>query len=189
MMTYFRVLHDREYQPLWRWGVPEVFHFDQHAPVRLTEAWQELIFSMNPGMDGQGFRSLLAYNRAFTNGTGFDGNPARADYINRLNLDKKLPLLDKARVCGGAKIKGTVIRNTVTILTLDGRRPPPPLSYVLACPWLYFEAITVRSDGSNGRFPQNGGEPVLMPLVAGGGVTVKLRPPRDKMPYPFLEEV
>jgi hypothetical protein len=188
-MTTYRVLHDREYQPLWRWGVPEVFHFDQHAPVRLTEAWQKLIFSMNPGMDGQGFRSLLAYNRAFTNGTGFNGNPARADYINRLNLDKKDSFFDKARLCGGAVIFGYVIRNKVTILTLDGRRPPPSLEYVLSRPWFYYEAITVKADGSNGRFPQNNGEPVLMPLVAGGKVTVNLRPPKYKMPYPFLEEV
>ena len=43
------VAHDREYGPIWRENVPEVFHFDQDRPTILTEEWQWFVFRFNDG--------------------------------------------------------------------------------------------------------------------------------------------
>jgi hypothetical protein len=190
-MIYFKVLHDIQYQKIWRTNVPEVFHFDQNAATKLTKAWQELIMKMNPGMTGRGFRSLLRYDRAFTNFTGFDypKHSPRADFINEIDVDAQLPYFDKCRICGGAVVRGVLNGNTLTVETLDGSKPPPTVAYVMSKPWLYFKAITVKEDGSNSNFPQNGGKPIYIPLVATGRVTVSINTVRLKTPYPFMKRV
>ena len=186
-MTTYRVIHDWEYQGIWRSGVPEVFHFDQVGSVWLTREWQELIYALNPGMTGKGFRSLLGNKTAFCNGTGFDGGVPRADFINMRDLKAKLPRLDKARLCGGAIINGTLAITIATIRALNGNVKPPSLQYVLDHPEFYFECVTVRADGSNGRFPQNSGRPVYMPLVSSVTLTIHTKPIQYSKPYPCIK--
>jgi hypothetical protein len=182
------VVHDSGYQKIWRFDVPEVFHFDRAQATKLTAAWQKLIMALNPGMTGGGFRSLLKYDRAFTNFTGFDqpGKPPRADFINHRDTNASPPVVDKARVCGGAILHGTLKGAVLTVETLNGLKPPPSLKYVLARPWLYFEAIVVKADGTNDPFPQNGGRPVYFPLVASGPITVKINTIFPARPYPLV---
>lgn len=185
---FFKVGHDRDIGPIWRKNVPEVYHFDQSQPTKLTRAWQEFIMELNPLMDGKGFRSLLKWDRAFTNISGYDhpsGKP-RADFINHRDEDEKLPVVDKCRVCGGATLAGKIVNGKLVIETLDGSKPPPSVSSVLAKPWLFFTCFIVKPDGSVENFPQSGGRPVYFPLVASGIVTVRLNTIIPNKPYPYI---
>lgn len=195
VITGWKVLHDwQTKQVQWRGldkGVPEVFHFDQDAPTQLTHAWQHFIMALNPGMSADGWRSLAKWDRAFTNGTGYD-NPngnKYADYITPKDTDKKPPVEDKCRCCGGANLHGTVSNGILIIETLDGSKDPPALDWVLARPWLYFRCYTIKPDNTNGDFPQNGGKPVYWPLVANGKVTVKINTLIKEKPYPQVVPV
>lgn len=195
ILTGWKVLHDWETkQEQWRGtksGVPEVFHFDQDAPTKLTHAWQDFIMALNPGMTGDGWRSLAKWDRAFTNGTGYD-NPngsIYADFINKRDMTAKPPVEDKCRCCGGANLHGTVSNGVLTIETLDGSKDPPALDWVLARPWLYFQCYTIKPDNTNGDFPQNNGKPVYWPLVANGKVTVKINTLIKEKPYPQVVPV
>lgn len=191
-MTEYLVLHDTEYQFIWRENVPEVYNFGGIlGATNLTRAWQEFIMALNPGMTAHGFRSLLSWDRAFTNGTGFDqpGKPPRRDYINNRDLKAKLPRLDKVRVCGGAILHGKRVGDVLIVETLNGRKKPPPVEWVKARPWLYFRACTVLPDGSTAEFPQNGGRPVYMPLVSSGVTTVRLYHAVIGKPIPYVVDV
>ena len=188
-MSEYRVCHDREInETMWREGYPEVFTLANSA-TQLTKEWQLLIMVMNPGLSPKGFRALFNWCRALSNGpAGFDfpGGSPRADFINGRDENAKLPRLDKVRVCGGAILHGTQIGNVLIVQTLNGRKAPPSVDYIMSRPWLYFEAITVRSDGSNGRFPQNGGRPIYIPLVASGVVIVRINTKKVGKPYPYI---
>lgn len=187
----YRVCHDLEYQTQWRGiraAVPEVFHFDMSAPTKLTKPWQELIMALNPGMPAPAFRSLLKHDRAFCNkSNGFDYKDVkRADFINGIDLGAKPPINDKCRCCGGAILRGKRNGDLLKIETLDGSKPPPSIEWLRARPWLYFRCYTIRPDGTLGDFPQNGGKPVYMPLVATGSVTVRIGKIVKGKPYPLV---
>lgn len=188
-MAEYYVAHDREYQKeIWRGDVPEVYHGDRDLSTKLTEAWQWLIFNLNPGITEAGFTSLLKYDRAFTNYTGFGAlGRERANYIKGENLDCQLPRWDKWRLCGGTKIRGKYLGgNRLLVETLNGLKRPPSVSWVRARPWLFFEALIVKWDGSTQPFPQNGGNPVWVPLLASGPAIVKIGVKRVATPYPYL---
>jgi hypothetical protein len=162
----FRVLHDIELGPLWRQNVPEVFPLNGNR-TPFGRDWQLLSYAMNPKMTGQKWRSLYAYNRAFTNGTGFNGPEPKADHVNGFDLDAPEPAWDKARFCGGAGVSGTVLGPDLIVEILDGNAAPPTLEWLMARPWLYFHAVNVTADAIT-KFPQNDGRPVLVPLVGSG---------------------
>lgn len=210
----YRVLHDREIvypaghkhygEPvLWRHTVPEVFHFNQIAAWKITEPWQKLIMALNPGMlgdskpidDGGGYRNLLWYNLAFTNGPGYD-NPngiKRADFINHRDESAKPPVADKGgRICGGAIVLAQPWKgNTVRVLALNGTKAPPSIAWLKERRYLYFECLTVHEDGSNGRFPQNGhgARPVFFPFAAGRDISIAVGKPVYGKPFACLREI
>jgi hypothetical protein len=134
-----------------------------------TRDWQLLSKALNPDMTGNKWRSVYADDRAFTNGEGFNdpGDP-RADYVNSLDLTCKDPKFDKSYVCAGATLGGHDDGRFATVEILDGRGAAPTLEWLLAHPWLIYHAVTVREDGSIGRFPQGEGRPVIMPLIGTG---------------------
>lgn len=167
----WRVRHDQELGSLWRTGVPEVFVLNERR-TPFGESWQRLSFALNPGMTGERWRALYDYQRAFTNGTGFDKDP-RADYVNGRDLGAGLPAWDKTRVCGGATVTGFVDGGDLVVGILDGNQPAPALGWLLAHPWLYFHAVNVTAGGIT-RFPQNEGRPVLVPLVGSGVARIPL---------------
>ena len=185
----YRVKHDAERGPLTRWRVPEVYWFDEGHNFELTQDWQELWFelfcygapSLPPNLAKSRWRSLLDYEKAFSNGTGFnDPDDSRADYINKENLNAPNPETDKDRFCGGATLKGVVDGNDLVFEVMTEKKPedaevwPPTLEWLLARPWLYFHATIVYKKRI-GMFP-NGHqknlkifEPTLVPLVARSG--------------------
>lgn len=169
---------------------PEVYWLDGDM-VKLTEAWQKLIFEMNqPYMSKKQYRQNLGYNVAWANDTGFNesGDPRR-DYINKLDLTAKYPFLDKCRICGGAKIRGVEQDGILTIEVLDGAKPPPKWSDLKLKPWLYFRAWIVRTDGSVIDFPYCAGKPVIMPLVGIPPVRVKLNLNEPDRSTPYIKRV
>ena len=106
----YRVLHDAERGPLWRWSVPEVYPVGGVA-IPLNEEWQLFTKALNPDMTPIKWRRLMGYKTAFNNfDSGFDypGGTAKPDYVNRLDLTATGKLkYDKSRVCGGAVVTGT----------------------------------------------------------------------------------
>lgn len=183
----FRVLHDWELWKLglledgkhwdWRAGYPEVFILQATHVVKMDVELQHLMYDLftagTPSMKettrkGK-WRSLYQYDRAFTNGTGFnDDSDPRADYINMQDLEYELPKLDKTRVCGGATVRGEVDGDWVWVETIQADSLPT-IGYVLGRPWLYFHATTSRDASGEpavGRFPQGDGEPCFVPLVS-----------------------
>lgn len=185
-MAEYYVCHDNElYKKPWRRS-PEVFHGDLLAPTKLTKLWQEFIMELNPKMSKKKFRDFLAWNKAFTNRTGFGMPIPRADFINGRNLNAKLPVWDKWRVCGGALLHGTLNGDLLTVETLNGSQEPPDVSWVLARPWLFFRCYSVIRDGSYIDFPHCGGDPVYAPNLATGTVTVRIGKFVNRKPYPFV---
>ena len=162
----YRVLHDVEMGPIWRSSLPEVFPLNGNR-TPFGKDWQILSYVMNPAMTGQKWRSLYAHNRAFNNGTGFNGPDPKADYVNSMDLSAPLPAWDKTRVCGGAVVTGTVVGPDLIIDILDGKEVAPSLEWLMARPWYYFTAVNVTGGGIT-NFPQNDGRPCLVPLVGSG---------------------
>lgn len=161
----FRVLHDKELGELWRPNLPEVHPlFDQHF-TPFTESWQRLSYEMNT-LTKNKWTAVYSFERAFTNSNGFGkpGDPRR-NYIKMEDLQEPLPKVE-ALVCGGAVLTGKVSGDYLYVETLNGRNPAPSLDWLLERPWLYFDAITVDSNGTPRRFPQADGRQVLIPLVA-----------------------
>lgn len=169
---FWRVKHDVETpKKIWRPGLPEVFVLGPgEHPVRMPEPLQWLWRNLNPGMSLLKMSKVLGGDKlAFTNtGTGF---PGHANYLLGEELDKSDPYMDKARICGGAIVR-EVDRDALSIYIdfIDTRRPLPAPEYVLARPWLRFDAVTSNKDRNKipfiGRFPQGGGLRVYVPLVA-----------------------
>lgn len=170
----WRVLHDVETSKgTWRAGLPEVFPLNGNS-WKFDNSWQMLAYAMNPGMAGNKFRSLYRYDKAFTNGTGFDNpNDPRADYVNKVDLYSPLPRFDKARVCGGATITGVVDGDDLIVDTLDGNGNPPELEQLMKNRTLFFHAVNSTLKGIT-RFPQNNGNFVLVPLVSNGEARISL---------------
>jgi hypothetical protein len=158
----FRVLHDYELDGIWRPNLPEVFPLNgERTPFGAD--WQKLSYALNPGMTGDKWRSLYAYNRAFTNGTGFNGTEPKADYVNDIDLDCPDPAWDKTRVCGGATITGVIDGPDLIVKILDGDGPAPSLDWLLAHPWFYFHALNTTDAGLT-RFPLVGSGEARIPL-------------------------
>jgi len=167
----YRVKHDIEMGSAWRIGSPEVYRLEPDHHIPLAERWQRFIVRLNPWAIGQKYRALLAYNRAFTNGTGYDepGQP-RADYINQLNLTDPLPAFDQPRICGGAVVTGRVDGAWLWLDYLDIDDSVP----VVWKPWQVFHATTVSGERTIGRFPQGDGQDVLIPLIARQPVKIEM---------------
>lgn len=172
----YRVKHDLERGDVWRKGVPEVYVLDGTHRTYMKENIQYLTFNLlRAGAPNQSladakkfWRQLYDYRRAFSNkAVGFDGSgEPLADFINGWNLKSGLPAFDKTRVCGGASIAGYEDGKWLVVETINAEAPLFDVEEILAKPWLYFHATTVRSDGTIGRFPQGGGEPVFVPLIS-----------------------
>jgi len=158
----FRVLHDHE-RPPWgteepRWGMPEVYNLQAPKPnnpnafddcevnVPATRAIQTMMWEIfkHGTPDFSEARQLKAFKRVYGSGRAFmnhNGMDTGANYINNENLDAKLPNFDKVRLCGGATVSGEVIGKWLKVDTLESA---VTLEYLLARPWLYFEAIVVE---------------------------------------------
>jgi|SRR3990167_95012 len=127
----WRVLHDAERGPLWRWNVPEVYPLGGVA-IPLDEAWQLFTKALNPDMTPIKWRRLMGYQTAFTNfDSGFDypNGSLKPDYVNRLDLTATGKLkYDKPRVCGGALVTGMegysvlqMLKDTLTLIKMARR--------------------------------------------------------------------
>lgn len=159
---------------------PEVFllHDISGEPITkdvpMTRDIQEMMFALyRHGAPSQNlkrakkkWRVVYDFMRAFSNGTGFnDSSDPRRDYISGLDLNKRLPAFDKARVCGGATITGQIVGDRLKVETLTDAMT---LEHLLNNPHLYFHAML--SGKNPAPFPQGDGEPVLIPLIAPNGI-------------------
>jgi len=174
-MQLWRLYHDIERGPLWRWRVPEVFPIGS-VPVTLDRAWQLFTKALNPDMTPTKWRALFRYNTAFSNfGNGYDypdGTP-KPDYINNVDLNATGKLrLDKVRVCGGALVTGTVSGTNLIVDVLDGNAAPPAVEDVAI--WHKFVALNVVNETTLSRFPQGDGADVWIPLVSRETVKIPL---------------
>lgn len=170
----WRIKHDAELpEGIWRSGLPEVFPLNgETAPF--GKAWQLLTFAMNPGMAPGKWRAVFRFDKAFMNRTGFDrpGYP-KADHVNKTDLTSPLPRWDKTRVCGGATVTGTVSGGDLIVSILDGSQPAPSLEWMKAHREYWFYAVNSTYEGIT-NFPQNGGRPVIVPLVGRGVARIPL---------------
>lgn len=139
-----------------RYSIPEVVRLQpEQGKVKLTEARQWLIYDLNRRLNPhistvdakRAFRSLLQWNRAYTNGSGFnDESDPRADYINGIDLDCELPELHQLLVCGGASMVATHRSgDRIYLETIDGSRngATPSVDYVLKNPHLYHFCVSI----------------------------------------------
>jgi hypothetical protein len=181
----FRVNHDKT---LWRPNLPEVFPFFPNHYTPFTRGYQLLENNLNIALDnamtGSKWHNLhLGGNQgdkatAFNNRQGFEmvGDP-RVDYVNGKNLGAPNPK-QEALVCGGAILKmKSVDSQYLYPAYIDGNRPAPTLEWLLARPYLFFDALSV--DGSpNGivlrKFPQGDGKRVRILLLASKPIKIAL---------------
>jgi hypothetical protein len=160
-------------EELWREGVPEVYILSENK-TDFTAGFQLQSYALNTvanplitaSIDPLKWRVLFDFMRAFTNGTGFNesGDP-RVDFVNMRDIGAPLPKFDKARICGGALVTGVVDGNDLILETMNVYGGAPTLDWLLARPWLYFDAVNVTANGIS-RFPQGmNGNRVFIPLV------------------------
>jgi hypothetical protein len=183
-VQWYKVMHDRELWNAgirdgklkwdWRVGLPEVQFGTPTISVEMTEAIQRLWFglfrygapAMAEAMAKKKYRVIYQDDIAFCNKMGYphgwDGGP-RKDYINGLDLNKSLPVLDKPRFCGGALVRGVVSGDDLIVRTIDAENIPS-LEHVIR-ERLYFTAVNVGPNFAS-AFPQGLGEPVLVPLIS-----------------------
>lgn len=172
----WRVLHDRELPSGVRDKVtstgktmPEVFPLLPNQFTTLNYAWQWFWKNINPNMSKEDWTKLLGYQRAFTNNNGFGMDDPRVNYVTGENLGAEPPKIESL-LCGGALITGEpdVLykgEKHLRVLTLDGKQSPPPVEWVVARPWFYFEAVSVRPDGATQSFSLTS-YPEYVPIVA-----------------------
>jgi hypothetical protein len=179
--------HSQYYHPVegwdWREGMPEVFWLFGSHIVPLNRSWQMLFKEMNPTMSPNASTSTWGYGTAFSNGKGkgFDTQYPSSDprfvpvqnYFENRDIKPGVPMLskDKVRTCGGASIRGYIDGDMLVVETLNGNEDAPDWSWLKQRPWLYFEAVSAEKNKVTKQpqivpFPQGGGKPVLIPLVA-----------------------
>ena len=175
----YRVNHDTT---LWRPNLPEVFPFFPNHHTPFTRGYQLLEYALNVALDnvmeGSEWRSLHDATTAFNNDQGFGmtGDP-RVDWLNGKNIGAPEPK-QEALVCGGAILKRKSVDSQYLYPAyIDGLRPAPTLEWVLARPYLFFDALSI--DGSaNGlvlrRFPQGDGQRVRILLIASKPMKIPL---------------
>jgi len=88
-----------------------------------------------------------------------------AEFLYAFLKGAPLPEWDKIRVCANAVISG---REEGDWLIVDTINPAniPTWTELQWTPWLYFEAVSTTASGGTTPFPQGGGAPVYIPLVA-----------------------
>lgn len=159
---FWRVNHDN---PLWRYNVPEVFRIFPFHHVVLDKDVQMLWWGLNPTLSPNKMSALFSNDLAFCNWTGF---PGHANYILEEDLEKKPPKFDQARLCGGAILSGREDGNKLWIDAINVNQPLPSVDYVLAHPWLYFDAVTIRKTAgvgpTIGRF-MDGSVTIKVPIL------------------------
>jgi len=169
----WRIFHDAEMPMAWRlerYGealrnrLPEVYVLSETV-VYMTEPIQHLTKDINPAMTSAKWRSLYAWNRAFSNGSGFNGEVPCADLVNYLDVNAELPAFDKVRICGGAFVTGHISGNYLIVDTLNPANIPTPAE-LLAQPQYFFHAVSTNNDTGISKFPQGDGLPVYVPLFA-----------------------
>lgn len=199
----YRVLHDAERGPLWRWRVPEVYPLGGTA-TPMTKEWQLFIKALNPLMTGEKWRALFRYNTAFSNfdaGFDFPDGTLKPDYVNMRDLNASGRLkLDKCRICGGALVKGVeaysvlqaiknaaqfvktrkftkavkaLVVNNVLVASTLDGGLPPTPVDQIPI-WHKFVALNVVDETTLSKFPQGGGHDVWMPFVARETINISL---------------
>jgi hypothetical protein len=173
-----------------------VFPFEPSHYTVFGRSLQLLEKSLNPNMINSKWHGLhLGGNQgqdatAFNNRQGFEmiGDP-RADYINGKDIGADNPK-QEALVCGGAILR-EVYHDSEYLYPeyIDGNLPAPSLQYVRDRPYLYFDAVTIRSQAGGGivigRFPQGLGERVYILLLASKAIKIPLtKVSRVSPPFP-----
>lgn len=140
-------------------------------PVLFDERLQllswELMRRLNPTITRQQWRSVYRFDRAFTNGNGFDApDDVRADYVNRLDLGAPLPKLMKALICSGSLYQG--VEQSEYLIMHPGVHAidvyhPADIDEVIARRW-YFLAVSWTGSGGV-HFPQGNGGIVAIPFI------------------------
>jgi hypothetical protein len=172
-------------------GMPAVAPAENAPPVPFDERLQvlswKLMQRMNPTITPKQWRSVYAYNRAFTNGNGFDepGDP-RADFVNRLDLQAPLPKLMKAIICSGSLYQGIVEGDKLVMYpgvhAMDAENPVS-LDDIIRNGW-YFLAVSWTGKGGT-HFPQGNGGIVPVPYIIEERVEYPLKWfERWEYPYP-----
>lgn len=175
----YRCLHMAEGGDPHALGNPAVHNSESIAGIDFNQSMQLLSYNINrrtnPNFTGQKWRSVYSDGVAFTNGNGFekDGDP-RADFVNRVNMDKDLPKLMRAIICSGSFFRGVIeTTNKGRMLTLypgeHGINVNQYIGYdeqfcrkVIDNHW-YFYAVNADMHAAS-HFSQGVGMPVLIPL-------------------------
>lgn len=176
---YFRILHEWEReQSLFRTAVPEVYTLlsnEHFSGVEFTPALQWLSYylfrmgapSLADSLSKTRWTSLLDYQKAFMNGSGF-GNPEdpRQNVVTGAAKGYPFPETDKDRLCGGITVK-VYKREVLTWYNHISKRNEtsevgwietinptnlPSLEELIKSPWLWFHC-TICYRASTGKFP------------------------------------
>jgi len=163
----------------YRDGRPEVNRMLPVVQTSFNEEWQNFYFNLTwhfwPAFTrefaAKRWESLNGDRLALMNGTGYPGDPPRANFIARENMTGPLPAYDKTRTMGGNVVMGVEEGDWLRVETLDGNASPPALQYVLDRPWLYFHCV-LAFKLRVGLFPQGCvsaddiWQPTIAPLVS-----------------------
>lgn len=183
-IQYWTVLHNPAVPMDGRPDVVVTADDEKHnnvSAVKMTEQIQRLsydLFSWGLGdavpdvLKPLRWRALYQQDKAFTNGAGYDKTPPRCDYINKLDLSAELPILQKGITIAGSKVTGRIVGNNLEMDTLSPANIPS-LAWLIAHPWLYFEAKTVNEKGQ-ARFALGNGAPVYVPWFCQAGKVARL---------------
>lgn len=106
-----------------------------------------------PGSLTYVYVDMVEAHRAFTEAGSPEGG--FRDVVTGRNLSFPRNYQWLFNPTGGAMVKVTrILGNYYEIEALDVLKPPPPISYVVARPWLYFWCTQFSKLGGTTRFPQ-----------------------------------
>lgn len=148
-------------------NMPEVYRVYPEHPILLECRWVRLIRDMNPKIGSSQISTLLNWNYAFSNRTGF---PYRYNCLTGEDIDKKDPALDTPRVCGGALLKGEERDGRLYFESLRTSGFVPSVAWMEERPWLWFWVTGVTKTGGVNLATKLGLDgqryPVRMPLLS-----------------------
>jgi hypothetical protein len=155
---------------------------------------RKLMRAMNPTITDKQWTAIHSFDRAFTNGSGFnDASDPRVNYILGTDLFAPLPVYDKAqRVCGGSFIRGEAVGDKLICTSgVHGINPSeemPSVEQIIDQNW-YIYAVSMDAPTKISHFPQGNGGVVPIPFIFSGSISFPLihfqRWQSDTLPDPL----
>ena len=102
---------------------------------------------------GSAFRGVFGNNKAFANGTGFQGKEPKADFVNRKDIDAGLPAYDKIRTCATNNHTGDEVGDMLRIDTFDTNDLPKNFGVEILQDSRVFWATIQYKGGEVNKFP------------------------------------